>query len=242
MVPTALRGLRAAGAMAGAAAAGAAALLNPGAPLPAAAAALLVAAAATAWAAAVLRDGHPHGAFGPANRITFARLAVAGVLAGALGATVVGASPLADPARAWTLTGLAALALALDGVDGWVARRTGLASAFGARLDMETDALTAALLCVLAIAAGKAGLWLLPLGLLRYVWVAAGTILPALRGPLPPRAGRREVCALQVGTLVALLAPPVGATFAALLALAATAALLWSFGRDAVFLLRSARG
>jgi phosphatidylglycerophosphate synthase len=29
--------------------------------------------------------------------------------------------------------------LALDGLDGWLARRFGLASAYGARFDMEVD-------------------------------------------------------------------------------------------------------
>ena len=39
-----------------------------------------------------------------------------------------------------SLLGLSAVALALDGVDGWWARRTGTCSAFGARFDMEVDA------------------------------------------------------------------------------------------------------
>ena len=34
------------------------------------------------------------------------------------------------------------VALSLDGVDGWLARREGLVSAFGARFDMEVDALS----------------------------------------------------------------------------------------------------
>ena len=39
---------------------------------------------------------------------------------------------------------------ALDGVDGWLARRSGIASAFGARFDMEIDALLILVLAVLA--------------------------------------------------------------------------------------------
>ena len=43
-------------------------------------------------------------------------------------------------------------ALALDGVDGQVARRTGTASELGARFDMEVDAF---LILVLSVAAGR---------------------------------------------------------------------------------------
>ena len=40
----------------------------------------------------------------------------------------------------WWVIGLTALMGALDGLDGWLARRTGMTSEFGARFDMETDA------------------------------------------------------------------------------------------------------
>ena len=46
---------------------------------------------------------------------------------------------LAPGLRPWLPLVLGAMALALDGVDGPVARRTGTASPFGARFDMETD-------------------------------------------------------------------------------------------------------
>ena len=45
---------------------------------------------------------------------------------------------------------------ALDGVDGWLARRRGMSSAFGARFDMEIDALLVQVLAILVWRYGKA--------------------------------------------------------------------------------------
>ena len=47
-----------------------------------------------------------------------------------------------------TLVLLSSVALALDGVDGWVARRTRTVSALGARFDMEVDAFLVLMLSV----------------------------------------------------------------------------------------------
>lgn len=173
---------------------------------------------------------HPHDRLGPANLVTLARAAMAAVLA----ATILRPGGLSgDPALAWGAVALALVALALDGVDGWLARRSGLASAFGARFDMEVDAALAAVLCTLAILSGKAGLWLLPLGFLRYAWVAAGAVLPWLSGPLPARFSRKAVCVVQIAALIVLLAPVVAPPLSTLVAGAATGALVWSFAQDA---------
>ena len=70
------------------------------------------------------------------------------------------------------LVGLAVVALVLDGVDGWVARRTGTVSALGARFDMEVDAF---LILVLSVyVAGSVGPWVLAIGAARYAFWAAG--------------------------------------------------------------------
>jgi phosphatidylglycerophosphate synthase len=180
-----------------------------------------------------LRRAHPHLRLGPANLATLLRAGFAALVAGALWLP----GGLADrPAQAWLLVGLVTVGLALDGVDGWLARRTGLASAFGARFDMEVDAALAGLLCLLAILSGKAGFWLIPLGFLRYVWVAAGLALPLLTRPLPDRTARKAVCVLQIAVLTALLAPVVTPPLSVALALAAMLALVWSFGTDALWL------
>ena len=63
---------------------------------------------------------------------------------------------------------LATVVAVLDGIDGWLARRTGMASDFGARFDMETDAALIMVLALLAWQFGKAGVWVLASGLLRY--------------------------------------------------------------------------
>ena len=62
---------------------------------------------------------------------------------------------------AWSIVAIAIVAVVLDGVDGWVARRTGTASAFGMRFDMETDAALILVLAILAWRYGKAGPWIL---------------------------------------------------------------------------------
>lgn len=207
----------------------------PAAGLGGAVLALAVIGAAAGLAVAGLRRGHPHDRLGMANLVTLFRVGIAAVLAGAL--TLPGG--LADtPHLAWTLVGMVAFGLALDGVDGWLARRSGLASAFGARFDMEVDAFLAAVLCLVALQAGKAGLWLLPLGFLRYAWVLAGLWLPWLSGALPDRAGRKTACVVQIAVLIALIAPPVTPPLSVWLAGGAMAALGLSFALDAVWLWR----
>lgn len=99
------------------------------------------------------------GRFGAANALTAARLL--GVLA--LPA-VAAMSPLA-------VAGFAVTLFALDGVDGWLARRLGLASEFGEYLDKETDAFFMLVLCLLVYAGGRFGAWILVPGLLRYGFV-----------------------------------------------------------------------
>jgi phosphatidylglycerophosphate synthase len=116
-----------------------------------------------------------------------------------------------------------------------------MASAFGARFDMETDAALLLVLAVLAWQLGKAGPWVLAVGLMRYAFVAAGAAAPWLRDPLPPSFRRKAVCAVQMVALVAALAPIVAPRASALLAAAALAALCYSFAADVRWLRRHAR-
>ncbi|HET9068348.1 MAG TPA: CDP-alcohol phosphatidyltransferase family protein [Amaricoccus sp.] len=178
---------------------------------------------------------HPHASFGLANVLTLARAAGAALFAG----LALEPGLLAGPHAWWALAG-AALLLALDGLDGWLSRRQGTASAFGARFDMETDALLILALAALALGLGKAGPWVLGLGLLRYAFLAAGLAWPALARPLPASNRRRAVCALQVATLGLLLAPPVVPPLSTALAATAFAALAASFAIDVAWLLRHA--
>src|SRR5207237_10514210 len=92
------------------------------------------------------------------------------------------------------LVSLAAVALGLDAVDGWVARRTRTGT-LGARFDGEVDAF---LILVLSIyVARAAGAWVLAIGAARYVFLAAGWPLSWMRAPLPPRHWRKVVCAME---------------------------------------------
>jgi len=221
------------------AAAGAAAMAAAGATafdLPGPAAAVTLGGFALAAAAAIRGIGpdHPHMRFGAANAITLGRLAGAAVFAGL--AFAPGA--LAAPEAAWAAAGLAALLLALDGADGMAARRQGLASAYGARFDLEADAATILALSGLALALGKAGPWVLALGLMRYAFVAAGAVRPWIAAPLPPSTRRKAVCVLQLAVLGALPAPALAPPVSSALAGVALVALAWSFAVDLRWLAR----
>lgn len=165
--------------------------------------------------------------FGPADAITLARCTLIAATAGLL----------ADGAGPWPVVAVASLALAGDLVDGPVARRTGTATAFGARFDMEADAF---LLLVLSLAAAPLlGPWTLGIGAMRYVFAAAARWAPWLSAPLPPSRARKAVAAVQGVALVAALAPVVPTGAAAAVVAAALALLVWSFGRDIARLHRS---
>jgi phosphatidylglycerophosphate synthase len=164
---------------------------------------------------------------GPADRVTLARaLVVCGVTA-----LVADRSP--HPVLVATMAGVALL---LDGVDGQVARRTGTASAFGARFDMEVDAF---LILVLSVHDSMSlGPWVLAIGLMRYGFVATSVPYPWLKVPLPPSQARKIVAAVQGVALTAAVVLPHPEAPAA--TAAALVALTWSFARDIRWLARKA--
>ncbi|PWI08470.1 hypothetical protein DIZ27_22630 [Streptomyces sp. NWU339] len=171
--------------------------------------------------------------FGPANRVTLGRAILVG------GVTALVADSFQDTPPVSLLVGLTAVALVLDGVDGKVARRTGTSTALGARFDMEVDAF---LILVLSVYVSMAmGPWVLLIGGMRYVFVAAARVWPWLNAALPPSTARKTVAALQgVLLLVAgadLLPHPVNVGVVAL----ALGLLLWSFGRDVLWLWHTSR-
>lgn len=168
------------------------------------AAALLTAGLSTFGAALVVygllnRQGFPHDRLGLCNIITLSRGVGIAVMAGLVLAPV---SQLG-----WALVVMSGVLLALDGVDGWAARRARLQSQFGARLDVETDVAFAFTLAALAVALGQVGIWFLALGLLRPTYLLAGRFWPALRAPLPDATWRKRMAAVQMTVQVALLAP-----------------------------------
>jgi phosphatidylglycerophosphate synthase len=179
-----------------------------------------------AWAVMAYLPGlHPHPRFGAANVVTLVR----GVVAALLGALVV--APTANGVAAFA-TAAGTLAAVLDAVDGRLARGSGVASEFGARFDMETDALLVLALSALAWRWDRAGAWVLLSGLLRYGFVAAGLLAPWLRRPLPASRLRQTVCVVQIVLLLAVISPllPPGASWP--LALAGLLVLASSFAVD----------
>jgi phosphatidylglycerophosphate synthase len=98
--------------------------------------------------------------------------------------------------------GAVGLVFALDGLDGWLARRGDATSAFGAHFDMETDALTALVVTFELWTRGQLGAWILTGGLLRYLYVVAVALVPPRAGEMPrSKFGRRAFVALVLRTL-----------------------------------------
>ena len=181
-----------------------------------------------ALARALWRD--PSARLGPAGWVTLTRATLA------VGVAALTAASFERDVAVATLVTLASVALALDFVDGWLARRTGTESALGAKLDGEVDAF---LILVLSIeVAPSAGAWVLVIGLARYAFLAAGWVLPWMRAPLPRRDWRKTVTASQGVALVIAAAGVLPSGVSRILLAVALAMLVESFGRDVWWLWR----
>jgi phosphatidylglycerophosphate synthase len=185
---------------------------------------------ASALAIAHCLTWHDHPKVGPGNVVTQLRLALIAAI------SVCVAGPSGHP---YLLLSLALLALALDGVDGWLARRAGTASDFGARFDMEVDAGFAAVLSLILLTSGTAGPVILLLGFMRYGYLLVARVLPVLRRPLPERFRRKLICVVQIATLIVLMIPGLPASVALMLTLAAVLLLAWSFLVDILWQIRA---
>lgn len=174
-----------------------------------------------------LATNHPHARFGAANRATLARLTLASLLA-----AVIGEQMTQPDWLAWAVVVVATMAALTDAADGTLARHSGLASDFGARFDMETDAWLTLVLCGLVVHFDKAGAWVLAGGLLRYAFAASAMAWPWLAGELRPSLRRKAVCVAQITTLIVCLGPVVPRWAATALAAAALCALAASFAID----------
>jgi phosphatidylglycerophosphate synthase len=195
--------------------------------------ALAVFAAGAALVLIGLPKHHPFASFGAANQVTVTRGALVALLAGLVGErTAVGVAQI--------VTAAAVMVAVLDGLDGWMARRKQIASDFGARFDMETDALFIMVLAALAWQSDRSGVWVLLSGLLRYGFVGAGMAVSWLRRPLPPSARRKFVAVFQVVALILTLAPFVPARIAPAIAAVGLCALSLSFLVDVVWLFQHA--
>jgi phosphatidylglycerophosphate synthase len=139
-------------------------------------------------------------------------------------------------ASLWFCIVTATCALLLDGVDGTLARRAGISSRFGARFDMEVDALLIGVLALLAWHFERAGVWVLAAGLLRYAFVAAAWVIPWLRASLPPSLRRKTICIVQSTALLICMGPIVPQELAPWAAAAGVALLAYSFAVDVFWL------
>jgi len=168
--------------------------------------------------------------FGPANRVTMGRSILVGFVAAFLG------SPGTEQ-QALLASSVAFVALLLDGLDGWIARRTKSQSPFGAQFDMELDSLMMLILCGLAWTWDRAGIWVLFCGLARYGWMAVTLVLPWFRRPLVESFRRKTACVIGVLGLIGAIGPdwlhPSAPYFFAVIA---TSTLAASFGVDALWL------
>ena len=181
---------------------------------------MLVAAGAAALSVLVaLFTGRytPEGRFGGANAITVVRVGLVVVL-----------SALREVGPFAAL--LVALFMALDGVDGWVARRApSTASEFGARFDMETDALFVLAFGLKLAQDGRLGPWIIVPGLLRYAYAAVVSVSPRL-GEAPRSSFGRAVAGLMM-TSLGVSAWPLEPIYAPI-AFVASALVVVSFARS----------
>jgi phosphatidylglycerophosphate synthase len=163
---------------------------------------------------------------GAANAVTLLRLGLVVALSGWLRE-----SP--GPREALVI----ALVFMLDGVDGWLARRKRTTSAFGARFDMESDALFV-LVCALGLyARGRLGAYVLVPGFLRYLYVLALWAVPRLSREAPRSRLGRYAFSLMIVSL-AVSAWPLFPQHA-LLAMVASAGIAASFARSVYWSLRA---
>lgn len=167
---------------------------------------------------------------GAANAVTATRSTLIGVV------TAVVVTSLTQPVSALLLVGIVVPTLALDAVDGWVARRTGSASPLGARFDMEADAFLLLVLCAYDVRI--VGAWILAIGLMRYAYVAVGWALPWMRAAVPLRYWRKVVTAVCGIALTLVATGLLPSPFEVLAGLVALGLLVESFGRDIIWLAR----
>lgn len=108
----------------------------------------------------------------------------------------------------WLIASVALIILALDGVDGYLARRFKESSDFGAYLDMETDTFYVCLFCTFYYLNHQLGSWVLLVGYARYLYV--GLIL-VFRLQAKKEKSTRFAKTIAVTLFTALLLPLVSA-------------------------------
>lgn len=160
----------------------------------------------------------PSGRFGLANGVTALRLALVLVLT------------LPRGFEAQRSLRLVICVLVLDLADGWLARKRGDASRFGAHFDMEADALLVLVVTSTLWLGRGFGPWVLLAGLLRYLYVVAVWVRPGTASEAPRSRGGRYAFALLMLGLCGGLALP--SAWGAISVLIGTAIVSFSFARS----------
>lgn len=161
----------------------------------------------------------PSGRFGLANTVTTLRLLMTLALVW---------RPEQRPGLVLALTALCILAL--DLADGWLARRFQSGGPFGARFDMEVDAVFVLALSCALWSRGVGGAWVLLAGLWRYLFVVIPMAVPSRGGEAPRSLIYRSAYAVMVSSfLIALI---VQASISRPLALFGTVVISASFLRS----------
>ena len=170
----------------------------------------------------------------PADRVTLARAMLTA------GAAALVADSLVSSSSTTALVVVSAVALALDAVDGKVARHTGTVTVFGGRFDAEVDAL---LILVLSVAVSRDyGSWVLAIGAARYAFLLAGLLLPWLAAPLRARFWGKVVAVVQGVVLTVALSGLLSSLLGMVAVAVALVLLALSFGYDVVHLYHSGAG
>lgn len=198
-----------------------------------------LAAPVSLYALWLLRRGLPHNHrqsdqqllshLGIGNVLTLLRGLAVALLAGFL------LTPRPGDLLAWAPGLLYLAAATADYFDGYLARLTKQATALGADLDMEFDALGMLTATLLASLYGQVPAWYVAVGFARYLFVA-GLWQRRRRGlplhPIPPSAQRRINAGLQMGFMGVILLPAFTPPATTLAAPIFAAALFASFARD----------
>jgi CDP-diacylglycerol--glycerol-3-phosphate 3-phosphatidyltransferase len=143
--------------------------------------------------------------------------------------------PLAG-AKAWLPAMLYTGAAIADQFDGYLARRTGLATPLGEALDLEFDGLGMLLAVAAAIHVGHLPLAFMAVGLARYGFVIWKALWSRTRGgarEIPASMTRRAIAGLEMGFVSAALWPIIPPELATLVGWIFAGPFFLSFGRDA---------
>ena len=188
-----------------------------------------VLAAEVGFLASHLNPGRATEAFAPPNLVTLSR---GGLYAATAGFLVV---PTTTPAVQWAPAACYGTGVALDFVDGRLARRLGRTTDLGARLDRGFDTLGFLVAPLVGVVWGRLSAVYLSLSAARYVY-RAGLAWRTRRGhsvgDLPASRVRRPLAALQMWFIVAALAPVLPATVVRPASVVVVVPSLATFARD----------